>query len=71
MERNSHSLQENIRFQPTLKDLHTEVPVEVLPKEFGGETSEYDHSDCKEATELFEDYFKEVKQLGEDNKGRC
>ena len=65
------SHQDNIRFQATLKDLHGEVPAEVLPEEFGGETGKLDHGDCKEATELFEEYFKEVRQLGEDNKGRC
>ena len=42
--------QENICFHATLKELHGEVPAEVLPEELGGDTGPLDYSHCKEAT---------------------
>ena len=63
-------LQNNIKFHDTLNDLHEEVPREILPQEFGGDTGKMDHSDVKESIQLFEDYFKEVRQLGEENQNR-
>ena len=43
-------MQDNISFHATLKELHGEVPAEVLPEEFGGDTGPLDYSHCKEAT---------------------
>ena len=63
-------VQNNIKFHDSLNELHKEVPREILPEEYGGDTGKMDHTDVKEAIELFEDYFKEVKQLGEENRGR-
>lgn len=60
----------NIKFHDSLNELHKEVPREILPEEYGGDTGKMDHTHVKEAIELFEDYFKEVKQLGEENRGR-
>ena len=62
--------QNNIKFHDTLNDLHGEVPREILPQEFGGDTGKMDHSDVKESIQLFEDYFEEVKQLGQENQSR-
>ena len=65
-----HYLQNNIKFHDTLNDLHEEVPREILPQEFGGDTGKMDHSDIKESIQLFGDYFKEVKELGQENQSR-
>ena len=62
--------QNNIKFHEILNELHEEVPRESLPEEFGGDAGIMDHSDVKKSIELFGDYFKEVKQLGEDNRDK-
>ena len=63
-------LQNNIKFHDTLNDLHEEVPREILPQEFGGDRGKMDHSDVKMSIQGFEDYFKEVRQLGQENQSR-
>ncbi len=57
-------------FHTRVSDLHQHVSPEVLPTELGGEAGPMNYADCQEGVTRFEDYFRCIQKLGEDNKGR-
>ncbi len=43
-----------------MEELHKHVDPEILPEEYGGTQGPFDNSEIHEATERFEDYFREL-----------
>ena len=43
---------------------------EILPEEYGGALPRVENTQVRLATLKFEEYFKELKKLAEDNRGR-
>jgi hypothetical protein len=63
-------LQDNLHFHYNWNELHKYVDPEVLPVEYGGIRGKIEDTTIRDTILQFEDYFKEVKKLAEDNKGK-
>jgi len=61
---------ENIHFHSSYKSLHEHVDPEALPEEYGGTAGPFENSNCQRAIQEFEDYFKEVQEMADNNKGK-
>ena len=70
METHPLSFKENILFHDTMDQLHEYVDRDILPEEYGGKLARVENTQLRLASLKFEDYFKEVQKLADDNSGR-
>ena len=64
------SFQDNLFFHDTMEELHEHVDREILPEEYGGTLPKLENTQARLASLKFENYFKELKKLADDNRGR-
>ncbi len=53
-----------------LEELHAHVSPGALPKYLGGSIEKLDNSACLKSLLSFEEYFKEVRKMAQDNKDK-
>ena len=68
--RETFDSQEVMFFHDNVEQLHEHVDREILPEEYGGALSRVENTQVRLASLKFEDYFKELKKLADDNRGR-
>jgi hypothetical protein len=52
------------------EELHAHICPEALPKNLGGTLGKLDNSECLQSLRQFEDYYKEVRKMAQDNKDK-
>ena len=62
--------QDNLFFHDAMDQLHEHVDREILPEEYGGALPKVENTQVRLASLKFEGYFKELKKLADDNRGR-
>jgi hypothetical protein len=50
--------------------LYKYVDRDVLPSDYGGTLGKIENMRVRDATLQFDDYFREVKKMAEDNRGK-
>jgi hypothetical protein len=66
----SKEVKENFIFHSSLAGLKEAVSADVLPADLGGNAGKLDNEEIRMAITGFEEYFREVDQLGRDNRGK-
>ena len=69
-EKHPLSFKEIIFFHNTMDQLHEYVDRDILPEEYGGKLARVENTQVRLASLKFEDYFKEVQKMADDNRDR-